>query len=58
MKKKSELTDLQECKEKLDSLLTEYNCYIEYDPLELNEVMLVDADTDRIELLTDRDKDK
>ena len=44
MRKKKHERDVDECAEKIEAILKEYNCMIEYDN-ELEEVIVVDQDT-------------
>lgn len=46
--------DVVECREKIDAILREYNCRIEFD-LELMSVILVDIDTMKFEYIAKKE---
>lgn len=50
MKQKTSITDLQECRQKIEALLEEYRCNIEYDN-EMASAILVAVDINKFELL-------
>ncbi len=49
--KDRDITDLEDCMYKIESLLKEYNCQIGYSS-ELRQVELVDLDTNRFEVIS------